>query len=281
MALMLTMRFVITFSAFSVAFLPAYIVFAGMMARRIDLPRIATGLECGALIYQQGVVTLLILFPVAALSGPYADDLLARWDQALGLDWVAYLQACKPYTRLLVYAYKSFNWQPILLALCLIVSGAEKRLFQLVTAAFVGGVMVILLFPFFPAQGPMTHYGITPADFPELKGNGPWVFLPVLEALKHGQRTISPAEFTGMVAFPSYHSVAALQFTWAGWRLKYLRWFFVLTNVGLLAATPVVGNHYFVDVVAGLVVGAVAIFIASRLVSEECNPPEAQSRTES
>lgn len=270
--LMWAMGFTITRSALSLAILPAYIVFGGMMARRIGQRKLAAGLECGALIYQQGLVTLLILFPLAALSGPYADNLLDSWDRALGLDWPAYLEACRPITRELVFAYRSFNWQPILLVAGLIYFGQEKRLFQLVTAAFIGGIIIFLVFPFFPAQAPMTHYGITPADFPELGHGGPWRFLSVLEGLRHGDRVVSLSMFTGMVAFPSYHSVIAIQFLWAGWGIPRLRWFFVAMNLAMLAAIPVAGNHYFVDVFAGAGVGIAAIWIAGRLRGSHPSP---------
>ena len=39
----------------------------------------------------------------------------------------------------------------------------------------------------------------------------------------------------------------------------------ILANVAMIAATPAVGGHYFVDVVAGLALAAASIAVAGRI----------------
>lgn len=271
-ALMVTTGFSITIETFSIAALPAFLIIAGMLARRILLYRVADCLEGGALLYQQSIVMLIVLYPVAALSGSYADDWLVAGDRALAFDWVAYLDFCRPYTRELLFAYKSFGVQPAILVLALALTGRRERLITLITAAFVGLMIVGLIFPFAPAVAPLTYFDIQPADYPELKGTGPWDFLVILNGIRNGsERVLSPELFTGMISFPSYHSTMAFLFAWAAWSVKWLRWPMLVLNLALLASTPVIGNHYLVDTLAGVAVGVIALALSRRLVCRKSN----------
>jgi membrane-associated phospholipid phosphatase len=266
-ALLLAMGFTITLPAIIILILPAYVALAGMLARRIGKSKLAAVMEGGALLYQQGLIVMLLLYALAVLSGPYVDARLSAWDRSLGFDWIAYFELCRPFGKQLLFAYRSFNWQPVVVVVALVVAAQQERLWLLVTAAFLACLASAIVFPFFPAEAPFEFYGISPADFPERKGTAVWNFLAVLNSIRDGERTISPALFTGMIAFPSYHSAAALQFAWATWPILWLRWPMVALNVALLASTPVIGNHYLVDVIAGLAIGILSI-TASKYLSE-------------
>lgn len=237
-------------------FLMPFIAVAGMLARRIGLSRLATALESGALLYGQGLSLLLLLFPLAAFSAPYADAALAKADSALGFDWVAYARLIEPAIDPLVLAYKSFHWQPALLIAALIATAQTDRLWRLVTAASVAGLATAALFPLFPARGAFVHYQLTGYA---LKGDGPLAFSPILDLLKSGHRVISPDLFTGLVSMPSYHAASAAMFVWAGWRVRLLRWPLLALNLALCAAAIVVGGHYLVDILVGLAIGAASV----------------------
>jgi membrane-associated phospholipid phosphatase len=47
----------------------------------------------------------------------------------------------------------------------------------------------------------------------------------------------------------------------------------VIANAAMFAATPIVGGHYFVDLLAGVAVALVAIVVARRLSREPVRKP--------
>lgn len=257
-----------TFSAATIA-APYWFVLlclAGMLLRRYGHPKGAGALEAIALIYGQGAAVMFLLFPLTAISGPLADAQLSAIDQALGFDWLAFAALFAGHRSAqhgLVILYHSFNWQPLLLALMLFGAGQADRGWRFVLAGTIAALMTALLYPFAPAVGTFYHYHLNAADFPKIQSG--WQFAPVLLAIKDGARHISPEMFAGIVSFPSYHAAAATMFAWAAWPFR-VRWLFVALNVGLAASAIIVGAHYLIDIIAGVVVGAGAIALAARLI---------------
>lgn len=261
----LAMGFTVAPAAIAVFWSWPFLAFGGMLSRRIGQPKLGAALEGTALLYGQGLATLLLLFPLAALSAPYADATLARWDAALGLDWPRFLDWCVPYAKPLIIAYKSFAWQPLVVVAALVATDKLDRLWLLTCATAIAGLVTSALFPFFPGEGVFLYYGINLNDYPSFKVIPTWTFTPVLENLRNGGRIIDRSMFTGLVSFPSYHAVIAVQLAWATWQVRWLRWPMVLLNALVLFATPVIGAHYFVDVIGGAVVAAISIIAANWL----------------
>ncbi|HEV7233383.1 MAG TPA: phosphatase PAP2 family protein, partial [Sphingorhabdus sp.] len=252
--LILAMDFTVTASALFVFAFPIYLIAGGMLCRRIGLHRLCSALEGLGFYYSCSLLLLFVLFPLTAISGSYADPMLSSWDQAIGFDWRTYLEICRPYTRQLVLAYNSFAWQPVLVILVLSCLDRQFVIWRFLLALFFSASLTAAIFPFVPAQAPFEFYHITPAMFPELIATGTRDFLPLMESVRNGARVISPETFTGVVAFPSFHAATAILFIWASWNVRLLRWPIALINAVMFASTPVIGNHYLVDVIAGLAV---------------------------
>jgi membrane-associated phospholipid phosphatase len=51
-------------------------------------------------------------------------------------------------------------------------------------------------------------------------------------------------------------------FTWALFAVPRLRWWVAALNALLIAAAPIEGAHYFIDLIAGLIVAPLAIYSA-------------------
>jgi membrane-associated phospholipid phosphatase len=62
---------------------------------------------------------------------------------------------------------------------------------------------------------------------------------------------------------------------WLFWQMPYLRWVLVPLNVAMIAVTPLLGAHYFSDVLAGLLIATVALLIARKIVG--LNRPSRQT----
>ena len=84
------------------------------------------------------------------------------------------------------------------------------------------------------------------------------------EALRSGQN-VAPLSLVGIVAFPSYHTVMAISYTFAYRRMKWLLAPVAALNGLMLAAVPFSGNHYLVDMI-GACVAAGSLILADRVV---------------
>ena len=87
--------------------------------------------------------------------------------------------------------------------------------------------------------------------------------LPVLRA--GGLRALDLARLGGIITFPSFHAAASILAIWGFWSVWWLRPGALMVYVGMLLATPLMGGHYFVDIIAGIGVAAIAIAAAKRL----------------
>lgn len=238
-----------------------FVAVCGMLLRRIGHAKLAAAMEATALVYGQGLAFLLALFPLTALGAPLADQRLAAIDQSLGFNWTAYAWAISPFIDPLVIAYKSFNWQPLLIVLALAFTQRDERLWRFVTAGALSLLIAVAVYPLAPALGAFVHHGLT--GYP-MKGDGPRAFGQVIEAIRGGDHVIRPVMFTGFVSFPSYHAAAALLFVWAAWPMRWLRVVLIPLNIALVAGAVVVGGHYFIDIIAGLIVGATSLYLSGR-----------------
>jgi membrane-associated phospholipid phosphatase len=241
---------------------------AGLLGRRIGFDRVAGWLESLALAGLFGASCMLIFCPLTWLSGSFVDGELARADALIGFHWpdLAHWLIARP---LLVDiargAYRSFALQPPLLLGALFVSGRFDRAWHLLIAGMIGTLICAAFLPFMPAEGPVLHFGVkitgTLANSQALKAGAD------LHALKSGFRIIGLKGGGGFVSLPSYHAAAALMFVWAAWP-TFLRWPILLLDAAMLASTIVVGNHYLVDLPAGMIVGAISLAIAGKAMRE-------------
>ena len=66
----------------------------------------------------------------------------------------------------------------------------------------------------------------------------------------------------GLICFPSFHTTGGILFMWALWPLRWARWPGIAVNVIMLAAIPIIGSHYLIDMIAGVALALMAISLA-------------------
>jgi membrane-associated phospholipid phosphatase len=81
----------------------------------------------------------------------------------------------------------------------------------------------------------------------------------------------------GIITFPSLHAALAVILVVALWPVAVLRWGVLALNTLMLAATPIDGSHYFIDVLAGVAVAMVALVAARALAARAERTPMADS----
>jgi hypothetical protein len=204
----------------------------------------------------------VILNYLAIRAGwPLADDLLASWDRALGLDWPAYEQLIAGHAWIAAITRVLYGTSVIQILVTILVLGFSARLDVL--AEFTAGLIIVALITvvvgaLLPALGAHHHYG--------MPDHGAAFFIREIVAAHSGSLhvlNLSAAE--GLVTFPSFHTAISVAVVIACWSVSYLRYPTLAANLVLVAGVPVWGSHYFVDVAAGAILTVVAVLAWRRM----------------
>jgi membrane-associated phospholipid phosphatase len=195
--------------------------------------------------------------------------MLANADRALGFDWLALFRFYQRHPWIVTasdWAYLSIGPQNFAVPLLLAATAQRHRLWTVLTACCIAGIITTALFPFFPAASAMPHYGITPGELRDFGIRWPWQVAPMLGGLRDGSITDLAQVQIGLVTFPSFHVYDAIVFAWATWQTRGLRWPVAILNGAMVLSTPIQGSHYFVDVLGGAVLAIASIALAVRLL---------------
>jgi len=208
-----------------------------------------------------------LTYMVAAANLPMQDANLAAFDAMLGLDWIAYFNFVYDRPALIPYAYLSYAmivWPIFIIPVVLGLVRQHLRLRQFVLACMLTLIVTTIVSALLPALGTYHEYGVTP-DPAIFKANAFIASSHDVPLIRDGLlRTLDTTKLAGIITFPSFHAAAAILSLWALWSVWWMRPFALLTNGGMLLATPVVGGHYFVDIFAGVGLAILAIAAAQR-----------------
>lgn len=203
---------------------------------------------------------------------PLADGLLIRMDEALGLDWPAFIQwidSSALATKVLFYAYLIFGPELILLPALLCAAGLPLRAYQVTLGWLLIGILASVITSMFPSIAAYAGHGMTQDDLGNINvwlGTG---FLDSFHAVRSdADFTLAVTNASGIVSFPSIHAGAAILCTWAAWPSRWLRYPVLVLNALMLVAAIPYGAHYFIDIIAGCAVAAVVIALMNRIAAQ-------------
>src|SRR5262249_43917429 len=142
----------------------------------------------------------------------------------------------------------------------------QQRMEECTCAFAIAFMRATVISALVPAMGVYQQIGLDPAD---LKSLDPRAYLdqvrdlgPVRDgALRH----LDLFGLAGIVTFPSFHAASAVLYAWAFWPVRWMRPIALIANAAMLAATPIDGGHYFIDLIAGIAIAAFAIVAARAL----------------
>jgi hypothetical protein len=232
-------------------------------------PQIALAARTCAQLIIMLALGLAMIYPLATLSWPYRDADFHAMDRFLGLDWVAYLRFvnARPVLALLLEnAYNSILLQLAALVVALCAQSNLVRLQQYVLAIIVASSISLAIFAVVPAGGTYAHLNIAAVEFANLSPATTASQMDTLDMLRSGQLS-HILDMEGLITFPSFHSVWAVLFMWGFFSISRLRVPAIILNLLVLAATPLYGAHYFVDLFGGVLIAALSVTIAGMLVS--------------
>jgi membrane-associated phospholipid phosphatase len=216
---------------------------------------------------------VLVLFTNAAailsyiLTGilplPRWDGALATADHALGLNWLDMYQWLTRHPAIEAGAhavYLSLGPEMLILLFALELLGHHNQARAFLLWFMVAAIATLGIGILFPAAGAFVYYHL-----PVASTTG---YVAQWADLRNGTlRTINPLDNHGLVVFPSFHATLAVLSAVAAMPLRILKIPLLALNLLVILSTPAMGGHYFVDIVAGIILAALTVSLPGYILS--------------
>jgi hypothetical protein len=234
-------------------------------------PRVALALVGAAIFTGFTAVSSVFIFALFPLPNPLIDPTLIQADAVLGYHWpsaVALLAQYPGVAAVLGYIYHSSLVQILLTIVLLAALSRETALHRFLLVGMITLTIAVAIWWLLPSVGPSAFQSIPEAD---RLATGLYFDPTYGQHLKNlvevGPRRISPEVITGVVAFPSYHMIMALMVVWFS-RGTFAFLPLTAVNTAMVPATLTHGGHHLVDLLAGLAVFVLSVWISNRLIRE-------------
>jgi membrane-associated phospholipid phosphatase len=218
-------------------------------------------------------VLALVLFTNAAvilnfiLTGilplPRWDGALATADRALGLNWLDMYQWLARHPAIEASAravYVSLGPEMLILIFALELLGYHNQARAFLRWFMVSAIATVIIGILIPAAGAFVYYHL-----PVASTTG---YVAQWAELRNGTlRTINPFDNQGLVVFPSFHTSLAVLCACAAWPLRILRYPLLALNLLIILSSPAMGGHYFIDIIAGIILAALTISLPGYILS--------------
>jgi PAP2 superfamily len=244
------------------------------------IPWLAYGTEGAAQVGMLVMLGALLSYSLGANSIAYRDAQLDAIDVAMGFDWRAYFTFTLSHPWFAAagdIAYASMPCQFFIVLAALTAAQRFRRLQHYVLAIAIALIVTLSVFAFMPALGTYGYFHMLPGKLSDHAEYGLFSNLVQLEAVRANTGfSVRMDQLEGLIAFPSFHTVAAVLFMWALAPLRGLRWIAFALNIAMLLAIPIAGGHYLIDVIAGIGVAAMAIALAGQAMKAALDAPAPQ-----
>lgn len=206
------------------------------------------------------LIGAVFTYLMGTLRLPLLDENFAQMDAALGfywMDWYNFLNAFPLANRMLEGIYIFCVFEIFISIILLSAIGKTERLDDFLWTCVISGLITSILSGVFPALGAFEYFGV---ELDRAK------HLPDLLALRDGSITaFAFSKMQGIVTFPSYHTVLAILFIYIFRGIYLVFEVSVILNALMLISIPSMGGHYLVDMIAGGIVAAFAIYLVQRM----------------
>lgn len=251
--------------------LAALLIAVGYTYRLLERSEgIGAATTCAGLFIAFTGATSLFNYLLLPNGRPTIDHWVNGLDAALGFSWpaaIAFGAAHPILNEIMRFAYMSTLPQIALLVVVLGLTSRLADLHGLLVTITVAALITVAFWGLFPTTGPSAIY-VLPGDLlakaqPFL---GPEYGAYVTSVIENGTPFLSPNDFRGLIAFPSFHTVLACA---AVYYARHIGWLFpplVIINLAILPAVVVHGGHYLVDIPAGMAVFLLSLLAARAMV---------------
>jgi membrane-associated phospholipid phosphatase len=215
----------------------------------------------------QVILVTAIVGPLSYVAGaadwPLQDQTLLSIDRSLGMDpeLIARFVNDHPWiASCFNTSYGFIKWPLLGIPIILTLTLRLVRLQLFVGALCLALAVTLAISALTPAIGTFYGLNISPARFTSFNTAVYAAQLRDILALRDGSlRHLDLFQLAGIVSFPSFHAASAVLYMWALWPVRGFASLSIAMNVLMIAATPVIGAHYMIDVIGGIVLAAGSI----------------------
>lgn len=199
---------------------------------------------------------------------PFVDDRLAGLDDLLGFNWLAYTTWVSRHPLIVLafqIAYQGLTLITAFVFAMLFVAIGSERAREFCRLVFWTGLITAVIGAACPARGAMDRFAS--ADLRLVFGPDAGVYpIPYIVAAR-GQALdiLDLRELPGLIAMPSFHTICGLLIVYACRGRWPICGAVALYSATMIASAPILGGHYFVDLIAGGLVTVIAVAIDSRV----------------
>ena len=211
-------------------------------------------------------VASVLEYYLATSQRPFGDSALIAADRTMGVDWPAICAWAAAHPAALAALKRCyFGLLPETgLVLVTIALFYPRRARRFPTALILSSLFTIPLLWVFPVAGPYTAYAEMSVPQSCFATAASWTD-HYLGMRAHTMAAIPLDDLRGIVDFPSFHAACAVLLAYFLRGIPIVFPAAVVFDLLMLAATPVIGGHYVIDVIAGLAVAAATIWAIERL----------------
>ncbi len=218
----------------------------------------------------QVILTCAIVGPLSYVAGklnwPLEDQALLAIDRTLGLDpepIARYVNNHPWLARTLASSYGLIKFPLLGVPIVLALTARYVRLQLFLLAMSLALAVTIAISAIVPAIGTYYALQLPAAHLPEINTTVYAGQLRDILALRDGGlRELRLFSLSGIVSFPSFHAASAVLYMWALWPVRGIGGIAAALSLLMIAATPVMGAHYIVDVLAGIALAMASIWAA-------------------
>ena len=216
-----------------------------------------------ALVLFTNAVSILSFILTGILPLPRCDEALATADRALGLNWLDMYHWLTRHPAIEASAraaYNSLGTEMLILLFALELLGHHSQARAFLLWIIVSTIATLGIGALIPAAGAFVYYHLPVAS--TIGYVSQWA------DLRNGTlRTINPFNNQGLVVFPSFHATLAVLCAYAARPLRILKYPLLALNLLIILSSPFEGGHYFIDIIAGIVLAALTISLPGHILS--------------
>jgi membrane-associated phospholipid phosphatase len=232
-----------------------------------DVTWLAAGIDGACLICVLGLSLACLSYVCARMSLPLLDREIITADLYFGFSWrsaAEWFDHAPIVLHVLNAAYATFTGQLIVTAVVLLVAGRRHDIDRYFVTFICASLLAETASLLFPTLGPASSMA-SAISFDHLSAIGRTTADIVLALRNGSMKVIDARALDGIISFPSLHAAVAILIPYHLRWSKPLFWLAASLNALMLVSAIPCGNHYFMDVLGGVVIAGLAIVSSAAL----------------
>ncbi len=204
----------------------------------------------------------ILSYLVVSTNLPLVDTQLDAIDKLINFNWLEIYNWVRSHPLMhfiLKIVYNSLLLQLVASIIFLSFTNRFAVLYQFIFLIILSALITIAISGFFPAAGAWKYYSVS--DSVDLS------MLSHFELLRSGSlKTIDLTKVQGLISIPSYHAALAILLINALRTSPTLFPLVLILNFLMLISIPTEGSHYFIDLLAGVLLAVILLLLTPKLL---------------